>query len=276
MDMHALRVAHLFRPLEMKLQELLLSLQPKEWEAQTIASQWKVKDVAAHLLDGNIRVLSIQRDRYFGNTPPQFNSYEELVQWLNDLNREWVIASKRISPSVMILLHQATGSLVCDYYNALNPSDKAIFPVAWAGEEESLNWMHLAREYTEKWLHQQQIRDAVNKPGIMTPEFFQPFIRTFAFALPHTYRNTTAQDGTRVRLSVLTDPAGSFDIIRKSGKWQMAEVEGMAQAELEIDPQIAWKLFSKSQKPQETAHLVTFKGNSELAAVALQMVSVMA
>jgi len=36
--------------------------------------------------------------------------------------------------------------------------------VDWAEEMESKNWMAIAREYTEKWLHQQQIRDAIQQP----------------------------------------------------------------------------------------------------------------
>jgi hypothetical protein len=39
--------AHLFPKIEAKLIELLRSLTPEEWEKQTIAPKWKVKDVAA-------------------------------------------------------------------------------------------------------------------------------------------------------------------------------------------------------------------------------------
>ncbi|MDQ3290291.1 MAG: maleylpyruvate isomerase N-terminal domain-containing protein, partial [Bacteroidota bacterium] len=155
-------VKHLFAELDRKLIQLLKSLSPEDWEKQTVAKLWKVKDVVAHLLDGNIRVLSIQRDRYFGEQPPAISSYQDLVDWLNQLNADWVKASKRISPGVLILLHETTGPLVSAYYQSLNLQEKAIFSVAWAGEQESLNELHLAREYTEKWLHQQQIRDAVN------------------------------------------------------------------------------------------------------------------
>ncbi|WP_341840659.1 maleylpyruvate isomerase N-terminal domain-containing protein [Chitinophaga caseinilytica] len=59
-------VAHLLPMLDAKLSELLRSLTPEEWQAQTVAKLWKVKDVAAHLLDSNICILSILRDGYFG------------------------------------------------------------------------------------------------------------------------------------------------------------------------------------------------------------------
>ena len=57
--------AHLFPKLEELLIELLSSLTPAQWEQPTIVSKWKVKDVAAHLLDTQLRKLSLARDGHF-------------------------------------------------------------------------------------------------------------------------------------------------------------------------------------------------------------------
>jgi hypothetical protein len=43
--------AHLLRRVDEKLLELLGSLEPSEWDLQTIGPFWRVRDVAAHLLD---------------------------------------------------------------------------------------------------------------------------------------------------------------------------------------------------------------------------------
>ena len=74
---------HLFHILDEKLMELLQSLTADEWDMQTVAKRWKVKDVAAHLLDGNLRGLSISRDAYYGEKPENINSYQEIVDFLN-------------------------------------------------------------------------------------------------------------------------------------------------------------------------------------------------
>ena len=50
-----LLTAHLFPTLDAHLIDLLRSLAPDDWERQTIAPMWKVKDVAAHLLDTKLR-----------------------------------------------------------------------------------------------------------------------------------------------------------------------------------------------------------------------------
>ena len=43
---------------------------------------------------------------------------------------------------------------------------KRILALPWIGQKKwkAKNWMAIAREYTEKWLHQQQIRDAIQQP----------------------------------------------------------------------------------------------------------------
>jgi hypothetical protein len=264
-------VAHLFSNLDDKLVELLSSLSEEEWHAPTIAKLWNVKDIAAHLLDGNIRTLSISRDNYFGLNPGD----EELLPFLNRINAEWVTAMKRTSPQMLLWLLQTTGKPVSEHYRSLDPFSKAIFPVAWAGETESLNWMHIAREYTEKFIHQQQIRDAVNKQGIIIKELFYPFINTFMLALPYTYRDVDVKDGTTVKVSVTTDAGGDWYIARHSNKWIFTEnVE--EHASVSMDPDTAWKLFSKGITPEQAKAFVQMSGNISLADVALNMISVMA
>lgn len=46
---------------------LLRGLDEADWNRPTICTPWSVKDLAAHLLDGDGRRLSLQRDKF---TPP--------------------------------------------------------------------------------------------------------------------------------------------------------------------------------------------------------------
>ena len=62
--MKPILTAHLLPVIEARLIELLRSLDQSEWEIQTVAPAWKVKDVAAHLLDTQLRKLSRVRDGY--------------------------------------------------------------------------------------------------------------------------------------------------------------------------------------------------------------------
>ncbi len=83
-------VAHLLPVVEARLIELLKSLEPADWETQTIAPAWNVKDVAAHLLDTQLRKLSRVRDGYAAGPPPRFTSADDFVAFINRLNREGV------------------------------------------------------------------------------------------------------------------------------------------------------------------------------------------
>src|SRR4051812_40527011 len=92
--------AHLFPKLEGMLVALLRSLTADEWERQTIAPKWKVKDVAAHLLDTQLRKLSMVRDGYAAPAPP----ISDLTAFVDRMNQEGVMLYRRLSPPVLVSL----------------------------------------------------------------------------------------------------------------------------------------------------------------------------
>lgn len=268
---------HLFPKLDDKLIELLKSLQPAEWAYPTLARQWSVKDIATHLLDGNIRTLSMVRDNFFGDTPGSIESYQDLIDFLNRLNADWVKATKRMSPSVLIELLEITGKEYATCLAQLDPFKPALFSVAWAGEDKSLNWFHIAREYTEKWHHQQQIREAVNKPGIMTREFYYPLMDTFMQALPHTYRDIPAHPGQTVQVCVTTEIGGEWYLHRGASQWMLTpDKPSQPDASVRMDPHVAWKIFTKALRGPEAEKHIQFSGNIVLGKPILGMLSVMA
>jgi uncharacterized protein (TIGR03083 family) len=165
--------AHLFPKVEEKLIELLRSLAPEDWEKQTLAPKWKVKDVAAHLLDTETRGLAAACRGYKPENSKKLTP-DKLLALINNLNTEGVRMYGRLSSEELISKMEDASRELANYVQALDPFAPAIFPVSWAGEEESPNWFHTAREFTERWHHQQQIRVAVDKPGIMTREYYFP------------------------------------------------------------------------------------------------------
>lgn len=272
-----IETVQLFPILDELLIDLLKSLTEEEWNAPTVAKKWKVKDIASHLLDGNLRGLSISRDRFFGEIPENINSYNDLVDFLNQLNMTWTNATKRLSPQILTDLLETTGKQYSEHLQTLDPFENAIFSVAWAGEETSLNWFHIAREYTEKFLHQQQIRNAVGKQALLTKDLFHPFISTFMYALPHTYQNTPAEKGAIVTLIVNTEIGGEWSIIKEENNWRLIESSDIKPtATLKIDPDDAWLLFSKGMTPNEAKNKVKITGDTKLAEIALNSVAVMA
>lgn len=268
-------IADLFRPTLDSLLELLSALSPDDWNRPTACARWSVRDIASHLLGGEVGILSRKRDghAYSGNA---ILSWEELVALINSLNDTWVKASGRISPRLLCDLLKLTGEQVCDYFNSLDPYALGD-PVDWASPEPAPVWLDLAREYTERWHHQQQIRDAVDKPGLKEPIFFAPVLDAFVRALPRTYADVDEKPGTLIALTITGDSGGRWFLLRENGEWNLyVDADQAAVAELVIDQDAAWRLFTKGISKDEALARATLIGDESLATKALDMVSVIA
>jgi uncharacterized protein (TIGR03083 family) len=268
----------LFPLLDQKLGEVLGGLSPQEWERPTVAPGWRVKDVAAHLLDGNLRTLAILRDGYSGDPPGPIASYSDLVGYLNRLNADWVQAMRRLSPAILVELLTTTGAQYTAYLQSLDPMAPATFAVAWAGESQSANWFHIAREYTEKWHHQQQIRLAVGQAhALYHPTFYYPYLDTSARALPHHYRAVGGQEGDLLQLHVTGQGGGVWQLYFGQGSWQLVTGHGQAPTCLvELPGEVAWRVFTKGITATEARAHARVQGHEALASHLFSMLAVMA
>ncbi len=231
-----------------------------------------------HLLDGNIRTLSILRDGYVGDPPQNINSYQDLLDYLNKLNADWVVGMKRVSPKVLIELLEITGREYCEFLQSLDPFADAAWSVAWAGEETSQNWFHIAREYTEKWHHQQQIRLAVGKTHeLYTREFYLPHLETSMRALPYHYRNTKANENEGIQFIITGEGGGDWFLFFEGDSWQLvSELQKTPISKVIIDGEIAWRMFTKGISRPEAQKRVIIEGNYELGNKIFDMLAVMA
>lgn len=272
--MKPILTAHLFPKLDGMLLDLLRSLAQEDWEKQTVSPKWKVKDVAAHLLDTPLRGLSIGRDGYVP-LAPKISSSAGLGAYINRLNEEGVAVYRRLSPAVLISLMEIATKSLAEYHVSRDPHAMAPYGVSWAGEEKSANWFDTAREFTERWHHQQQIRLAVDRPGIMTREFYYPVLDCFMRALPFTFRNVPAKPGTAVRITVSGECGGSWNLYRQGNQWQVTEEAlGERVAEITIPQEIAWRIFTKGIDRESALSQSKITGNTALGLPVLAMVSI--
>lgn len=268
---------HLMPEIDKLLIELLESLSLSDWEKQTIAPKWKVKDVAAHLLDGNLRSLSMLRDGYYGEKPEGVNSYKDLIDFLNRLNADWVKATKRLSPTVLINLLKVTGKEYCDFLATLNLDEKAGFSVAWAGENESKNWFHIAREYTEKWHHQQQIRLAVgDEQQLLENKWYLPYLDTSVRAIPHHYREVKGENKDVVQFTFVGKTEKSWFLYYDNGWELLTSANEAPKCEVKIRNEYAWKIFTKGITRAEAIEASEIIGDKRLGERIFDMIAVMA
>lgn len=269
------QVVPLLQETNAALLALLESLEHRDWGRPTVHPTRDVKDLTAHLLDGSLRRLSFQRDGFVLPAPPM-SSFEDMVGFVQHLNTEWMAAARRLSPRLLIeLLRWADGELV-ELFRRQNPGAPAPFGVAWAGEEWSENGFDMAREYTEKWHHQQQLRDAVGKPGLREARFVRPVLDTFLRGAPHAYRDLDAPEGTEVRVDLDGEGGGSWSLTRENGRWGLAPGGASPAAVVRLPVDTAWRLWTRGLTPEAARERAQLEGQAALGAPLLKMVTVMA
>jgi uncharacterized protein (TIGR03083 family) len=286
----------LFPQLSAELIALLKRLSRTDWYRSTACPQWTVKDTVAHLLGGNIGRLAAHRhkltrpatgianyDELFdlmGQLPrpdTAITNFDDLVELINHQNAEWIKAAAQFSPAQLIEYVDLTDRDLYQLFKTLPPNEPAAIAVAWAGDTQSPNWFDIAREYTEKWLHQQHIREAVKQPGLIARRWLFPVLDTFMRALPYTYRSREAPEGTVISFRVTGEAGGDWSLVRRNTVWVLFSGKTPdAVARVQLEPDLAWRLFTKGVSRQAAQSQIRIEGDWTLGAEILNVVSIMA
>lgn len=268
--------APLIRAVDQKLLSLLDELSAKDWDRPTLAPAWTVRDVVAHLLDTSLRKLSIVRDGVVVE-PAAIRGPDDLVALVNRLNREGVQVYRRLSPPVLRALLALACEASATFHEGLDPMAPAVFAVSWAGQTTSPNWFDTARELTERWHHQQQIREATNRPGILTRALYNPVLDCFMRGLPHVYRDVLAPDGTCVHVRVEGACGGTWSLERVTRDWELRSLgPGAPDAAIDIPEELAWRVFTRGVSREEARAACRLTGQESLAAKALHLTAIVA
>jgi uncharacterized protein (TIGR03083 family) len=257
-----------------ELVALLRSLDESDRAAATACPGWSVHDVALHLLGDDLRVLSRRRDRYEGGAEIGGEQWEDLVSSLDEANELWVDAARGISPRLLGELLEHAGRLTAEHFAALLPEGPGEV-VAWAGPDPAPNWLCIAREFTERWIHQQHIRDAVSRPGLHGPRFVAPVLGTFMRSLPPAYGTLEAPEGTEVAVVVEGSAGSPWAVKRRADGWGLHEGRSSeASATIEIDQETAWRHLSRNVTPKAARSRSKVSGTRKLAAPFFDAVAV--
>ncbi|HEX7616251.1 MAG TPA: maleylpyruvate isomerase N-terminal domain-containing protein, partial [Thermoanaerobaculia bacterium] len=264
---------------------VLRDLPAGAWDLPTSSRLWRVREIAAHILDGQLRRISSQRD---GHAPPPpaapIRGHDDLVRFLNDLNAGFVETSRRLSPRVLIELLEWAAPRLAETARRADPHGTALFAVSWAGEARSAAWFDLARDLTEHWHHQQQIRLAAGIPLLLNPRYAVPVMDTFARALPFTYRGVAADDGTSIEIEIeiviaiaAAPPLARVYALRREGRrWLLEEgrIDG-PKARISLDMGSAWRIFTGGIPRDDAKRRVTVSGVPALCEPFFDVVAVM-
>lgn len=261
------------------LLELLSGLSAAAWNAETVCDGWSVKDIAAHLLGDDMGLLSGRRDGF--RTPDavgvNFAEWNELIGFINRQNDVWVRAMRRLSPRVLIELLRFTGQQTQALFESLDMNAVG-GTVNWASAQPGPVWMELAREYTERWTHQQHIRDAVNQPGLKDRAMFGPVLDAFVRALPRTYASYPAPEGTIIACTISGEAGGAWLLRREPARWVLYVAETghpAPNSSVSFDQETAWRLFTRGIGAEAAHERAAITGDRELGLHLLNTVSML-
>jgi uncharacterized protein (TIGR03083 family) len=280
MSLPPIDTVHLFPGERASLIDLLRGLSLDDWNAITVCDGWNAHDVALHILGGDIGWLSGGRDRWHGSATappvPDLSDWDTLVSWIDQRNAVWVDATRRVSPALLIDLLTLTGTQMADWLPEIDLDAPGI-PVDWAGSDPAPAWLHVAREYTERWVHQQHIRDAVGRPGLTEPEWLHPVLDTFAHALPHLLRDIDAPEGNTVTLRIAGPAGGSWSVRHEAGRWAFVAEPPLAPDTLvTMDEDTAWRGFTRGIDFDRIRAGTRVDGDAAIGDAILRMVTIIA
>jgi uncharacterized protein (TIGR03083 family) len=248
--------------------DLLRSLADDDWARPTPCPGWSVHDLALHLIADDIGILAWRRD---GWADPAFGSGLDLATWpglvgaIDRHNAVWLVGARRISPALAVELLAWTGGRA-DAWLAGRDLAAIGRPVSWAGPEPAPVWLDLAREYTERWVHQQHIREAVGRPGLDDARWFGPLFATFVQALPHALRDADAPEGRQVVVEVTGPGGGVWVATRRQTGWRLGESRaGAPLARVALPGAVVWRLWTRGMSPEAGRATSNVEGDATLA-----------
>lgn len=234
------------------LVRLLRGLSAQEWNASSRAPGWTVKALALHLLDDDLSLLSRGRDNDQSSLLV-VDDQASLVTALAAKNQRWVDVGNGLSSRVITELLEFSGQLMDDHLSSLEPSRQGF--VIWASDAPVPIWFDMARDLTERWVHQMQIREAVGRVEGYASRYLATVLKTFVWALPHQYR-AQAPEGTTVEVD-----------LSSGGVWQLTS-DGASHWALDErtpeDPDVVarfsddagWRWFTGGELPSHGVSLI--------------------
>jgi hypothetical protein len=192
------------------------------------------------LLDADLSWLARNRDHNQTGNIPAPSGHEEFARRLAQRNQRWVDGTRTLSPRLITGLLQWSGEQLDAYLGTVDLARPS--SVYWAGEGPL--WFDLAREFTERWVHYQQIREATRLGGHnhQQDDYLPLVLRTFIWGFPHQYQ-APAPAGTTIALDITG--IGAWTLTRTTTGWTLDEGRAAAPtASLQMTGEAAWRLLT--------------------------------
>lgn len=260
-------VAPLFETERGRLLGLLRHLDGADWQRPTPCPGWTVLDLARHLVGDDLALLARQRDSYLGTPAPDGLTEAGFIDWLDELQIEWVRAARRLSPRLVVELLAWSGPRLVDVLRVEDPTARSGH-VSWAGPEPAPRWLDQLRELSEYWIHRQQLHEALGRPTDLDPSLLRPILLGLRWALPYRLSQADLAADGAVRITVGAPIDERWSLVPSDGTWEFTEdPPARINASASLAAEEAWRLLTNNLRQPSTALDVT--GDERAVAVIL-------
>jgi Mycothiol maleylpyruvate isomerase N-terminal domain len=220
--------------------------------------------LALHLLGGSFSVISWLRDGFRGTLAPNDSDEQGFIDWLDALQATWVTAARRLSPRLLIELLEWSAKGFAEAIYAQDPSAIAAY-VSWASADPVPVWVDHARELTEKWIHRQQILQALDQPSDLRPDLAGPVLEALRWAYPYRLGEHKRKAGAFVQIDIADEQLGQqWRIVSNGESWEFDGANPTIKlASMSFSGEQAWRLLTNNYDATTHGDLAT-TGDPEL------------
>jgi uncharacterized protein (TIGR03083 family) len=244
------------------LDELCAPLSDEEWATPTECPGWDVHDQLAHVIGTESALSGLP-------TPPSPDpTPTHVVNPIGAMNEAWVESLRPLTnPQLLARFREITATRLEQLRNAPPERFDEIgpTPVGQAPYREFMNVRAM-----DCWVHEQDIRRAIGRPGHQTSALADHAISRFITAMPFVVgKKAGAPDGSCVEF-VLTGPVTrSFAVEVVDGRARLAPdlpASGTATSTITMDAETWWTLALGRRSPADalSGGLVDLAGDVDL------------
>jgi len=242
------------------IDKLLTSLSPEQWAAPTALPGWSVHDNVAHVV-GTEYTLAGQA------APPCEVDVHALPHVRNDMgaaNETWVIALRDVRPDQLLTRFREITAARREHLEALSPTDYDAPSWTPAGERTYGRFMRI--RLFDCWMHEQDIRDAIDLPGHDDGRCARLALAEMADALGYLVgKRAGAPDGSSVTIE-LTGPIHTTWHVAVDGRAAIVEhLPGPATATLRLTSTLFTRLCGGRVPVEDRLDEIDLTGDTDLA-----------
>jgi uncharacterized protein (TIGR03083 family) len=252
-----------------RLLETVGTMSQADWQRQTPCPEWNVLELCCHLVGVDLSSLSWHRDHYLGTPAPGGLSEAGFIEWIDDLQMEWVQAARRLSPPVVIDLLTWSGPQLVAMFENQDPNALSA-DVSWAGPDPLPGWLDQIRELSEYWIHRQQLLQALGRPSDPRPDLVAPILDGLRWAYPFRLGEIQGQTGDTVVIAISGSYEVTWRLVATEAGWEFRSEPGERMvATLSMTTDQAWRLLTNNLAADEKARLGT-TGDPRILGVVLR------